>query len=204
MLRHKALELDHEFREVNKRSMLNAVSDLTSASVFFIMLARQVPQRQILFRTIGRVFTGLSDTAKAFLIILTTGASPLSPRPPSFQPAPASAAGRLCLPACLPALSTVHNSWWQGVEYNPAAGLLAAAQPAEHPVPHTTHTHTHTRAADILLGYHSEEGWTAFLRLFSGHYGLEAENEALKIFVATVPVFFDSLFKVGAGRWPGP
>jgi hypothetical protein len=26
MLRHKALELDHEFREVNKRSMLNAVS----------------------------------------------------------------------------------------------------------------------------------------------------------------------------------
>jgi hypothetical protein len=75
----------------------------------------------------------------------------------------------------LPALSTVHNSWWQGVEYNPAAGLLAAAQPAEHPVPHTTHTHTHTRAADILLGYHSEEGWTAFLRLFSGHYGLEAE-----------------------------
>ena len=29
--------------------------------------------------------------------------------------------------------------------------------------------------ADILLGYHSEEGWTATLRLFSGHYGLEAE-----------------------------
>lgn len=29
--------------------------------------------------------------------------------------------------------------------------------------------------ADILLGYHSEEGWTAFLRIFSGHYGLEAE-----------------------------
>ena len=31
------------------------------------------------------------------------------------------------------------------------------------------------RCADILLGYHSEEGWTATLRLFSGHYGLEAE-----------------------------
>ena len=46
---------------------------MTSASVFFIMLARQLPQRQILFRTIGRVFTGLSDTAKAFLIILITG-----------------------------------------------------------------------------------------------------------------------------------
>lgn len=34
----------------------------------------QVPQRQILFRTFGRIFTGLSDTSKAFLIILITGA----------------------------------------------------------------------------------------------------------------------------------
>lgn len=48
-------------------------ADMTSASVFFIMLSQQVPERQILFRTIGRVFTGLSDTAKAFLIILITG-----------------------------------------------------------------------------------------------------------------------------------
>ena len=36
-------------------------------------------------------------------------------------------------------------------------------------------THPRSTAADILLGYHSEEGWTATLRLFSGHYGLEAE-----------------------------
>ena len=28
---------------------------------------------------------------------------------------------------------------------------------------------------DILLGYHSEDGWTATLRIFSRHYGLEAE-----------------------------
>lgn len=120
-LRGTALHLNEEFKEANKRAMLNVVSDTTSGIVFFIMLGRQTVQRQILFRTIGRVFTGLSDTAKAFLIILVT---------------------------------------------------------------------------DILLGYHSEEGWTATLRLFSGHYGLEAEDEALKIFVATVPVFFDSLFKV--------
>ncbi len=40
------------------------------------MLWRQTVQRQILFRTIGRVFTGLSDTAKAFLIILITGGCP--------------------------------------------------------------------------------------------------------------------------------
>ena len=28
---------------------------------------------------------------------------------------------------------------------------------------------------DILLGYHSEEGWTAALRLLSSHYGMEAQ-----------------------------
>lgn len=28
---------------------------------------------------------------------------------------------------------------------------------------------------DILLGYHSEEGWTAFLRIASRHYGVEPE-----------------------------
>lgn len=26
-----------------------------------------------------------------------------------------------------------------------------------------------------MLGYHSEEGWTAALRLLSSHYGMEAE-----------------------------
>lgn len=47
---------------------------VTPARRCCIMLSRaQVPQRQILFRTIGRVFTGLSDTSKAFLIILITG-----------------------------------------------------------------------------------------------------------------------------------
>lgn len=100
------------------------------------MLARQVPQRQILFRTIGRVFTGLSDTAKAFLIILTTGA-----------------------PACREAFSRRHPAAELPVPVGTA--LLSGLSP---PAP-----------ADILLGYHSEEGWTAFLRIFSGHYGLEAE-----------------------------
>lgn len=45
--------------------------------------------------------------------------------------------------------------------------VLPPAQPSPPP--------SRTGPADILLGYHSEEGWTATLRLFSGHYGLEAE-----------------------------
>ncbi|PRW20451.1 Chloroplast envelope membrane [Chlorella sorokiniana] len=120
-LHHTAKHLDHEFREGNKRALLNVVSDVTSGIVFFAMLSQQVPERQILFRTVGRIFTGLSDTSKAFLIILIT---------------------------------------------------------------------------DILLGYHSEEGWTATLHILSGHYGVEAEDELIHIFVATVPVLLDSLFKV--------
>ena len=57
-------------------------------------------RRNILFRTINRLLSGLSDTAKAFIIIAVT---------------------------------------------------------------------------DILLGYHSEEGWTATIRLIAMHYGWELD-----------------------------
>lgn len=40
--------------------MLNVVSDGAAATVFFIILLRNTSERAILFRTIGRVFTGLS------------------------------------------------------------------------------------------------------------------------------------------------
>jgi hypothetical protein len=30
-------------------------------------------------------------------------------------------------------------------------------------------------ATDILLGYHSEEGWTAAIHLLTKHYGIEVE-----------------------------
>jgi len=48
---------------------------------------------------------------------------------------------------------------------------------------------------DTLLGYHSEEGWTAGLTLLSHHYGWHAHKEGLQLFVATVPVLLDSMFK---------
>lgn len=119
-LHEEALVFADEMREANKQSLLNVVSDSTSATVFFVLLVRDNSPRAILFRTIGRVFTGLSDTAKAFIIILVT---------------------------------------------------------------------------DTLLGYHSEEGWTAALNLLSSHYGLHAREDGLHLFVATVPVVLDSLFK---------
>lgn len=71
-LHEEALAFSGEKREENKRALLNIVSDSTSAAVFFLLLVRDNSPRAILFRTIGRVFTGLSDTAKAFIIILAT------------------------------------------------------------------------------------------------------------------------------------
>eukprot|EP00889_Picochlorum_renovo_P005468 jgi/Picre1/32498/NNA_007844.t1 len=119
-LHQEAVAFADQKKKENKRALLNVVSDSTSAVIFFILLVRDNSPRAILFRTIGRVFTGLSDTAKAFIIILVT---------------------------------------------------------------------------DTLLGYHSEEGWTAALSLLSHHYGLHAQQDGLHLFVATVPVVLDSLFK---------
>ena len=119
-LHEEALRFSDDMKAYNRQSMLNVVSDSMAGASLFVLLLRDNSQRAILFRTIGRVFAGLSDTAKAFLIILTT---------------------------------------------------------------------------DILLGYHSEEGWTAALHLLSYHYGWHAGQDLLQVFVATVPVFLDSMFK---------
>ncbi len=99
-LKHEAHELMEEFTERNKHNVLNAVSDSITAFTGFGILLKDTEGRGILFRTLGRIFSGLSDTAKAFMIIAST---------------------------------------------------------------------------DILLGYHSEEGWTAAIRLITNHYGSEVE-----------------------------
>lgn len=120
-LSEEAGAIDLRGRQANKQALLNVVSDSISAGTIFVMLLQDNERRTILLRTIGRIFVGLSDTAKAFMIILIT---------------------------------------------------------------------------DILLGYHSEEGWTAAMKLIGGHYGIEAEKEFIFLFVAIVPVVLDSLFKV--------
>ncbi len=49
--------------------------------------------------------------------------------------------------------------------------------------------------ADTMLGYHSEEGWTGFIELVTGHYGIELDEAPVVIFVGVVPVAIDVLFK---------
>lgn len=68
-LRREALRLAEEFREHNRVALLNLLSDGTTAFTLFLLLLRNTEGRGALFRTIGRIFSGFSDTAKAFLII---------------------------------------------------------------------------------------------------------------------------------------
>ena len=51
--------------------------------------------------------------------------------------------------------------------------------------------------ADVLVGYHSSDGWVAFISLCLEHYGISPQgNEAfVSLFVATVPVLLDVTFK---------
>ncbi|GLT97451.1 hypothetical protein SLE2022_150160 [Rubroshorea leprosula] len=50
--------------------------------------------------------------------------------------------------------------------------------------------------ADILLGYHSELGWQAFLEIMVEHYGLQIDEAAITVFISVVPVFTDSCLKI--------
>jgi len=119
-LREFAGEVEEEERKANEQNLLTVVSDSTSSTMLFGLLSQQTRSRQAFFNTLSRLFDGLSDIAKAVMIILI---------------------------------------------------------------------------ADTLLGYHSEEGWTGLIELVLGHYGFEADEEGVVIFVGVVPVVIDVFFK---------
>jgi hypothetical protein len=41
----------------------------------------------------------------------------------------------------------------------------------------------------------TETGWTGFLDLFLGHYGIEVEEENIVLFVGIIPIAIDVWFK---------
>jgi hypothetical protein len=49
--------------------------------------------------------------------------------------------------------------------------------------------------ADVLVGYHSSDGWITAINLVFHHYGLPEKEEFTSIFVAIVPVSLDVTFK---------
>lgn len=63
-------QVQEEERHKNEANLMTLVSDSISAMVFFAMFVRDTAGRTALFNTIGRLFEGLSDIAKAVLIIL--------------------------------------------------------------------------------------------------------------------------------------
>lgn len=48
---------------------------------------------------------------------------------------------------------------------------------------------------DLLVGFHSPHGWEVFLESFLRHLGLPENVEFMSLFVATFPVFLDTVFK---------
>jgi hypothetical protein len=68
--RNPPRQFQEEEREKNEANLITLVSDSISAMVFFVVFVRDNDARQALFSTIGRLFAGLSDIAKAVLIIL--------------------------------------------------------------------------------------------------------------------------------------
>lgn len=97
-LQEKAHEFEHEKSEEIRVGLVNIISDSVTITAFLLTLAMHVEGRTALVNTIGRISQGMSQTGKAFILIL---------------------------------------------------------------------------AADVLMGYHSEEGWTAGIELLSEHYMVE-------------------------------
>ena len=59
-------------------------------------------------------------------------------------------------------------------------------------------------AADITVGYHSSDGWVTFLEVIFGRYsvnGAEGADNVIRLFVATVPVIIDVVFKYWVYRY---
>jgi CemA family len=48
---------------------------------------------------------------------------------------------------------------------------------------------------DIFVGFHSPHGWEVLLESIASHLGVPANQSAISLFIATVPVFMDTIFK---------
>nr|WIL95516.1 Proton extrusion protein PcxA [Picochlorum sp. BH-2019] len=50
-------------------------------------------------------------------------------------------------------------------------------------------------STDLLVGFHSPRGWEVFLKWVFYHFGVPENEEFMSLFVATFPVFLDTIFK---------
>ncbi|KAK3282070.1 hypothetical protein CYMTET_10175 [Cymbomonas tetramitiformis] len=62
-------------------------------------------------------------------------------------------------------------------------------------LPSSTQAFALLLVTDILVGYHSSEGWITVVDNILGHYGVHPDESFTSIFVAVVPVSLDVVFK---------
>lgn len=56
-------------------------------------------------------------------------------------------------------------------------------------------------STDIFIGYHSPYGWEIILENILSHYGLPENKSFISLFIATVPVIMDAIFKYWIFRY---
>lgn len=120
LVKEKAAELAEEFREKSNNSVSNVFADLIALLSFALVLLIRRQDIAVLKSFIDSIVTGLSDSAKAFIIILVT---------------------------------------------------------------------------DVSLGFHSPHGWDVLLESMANHLGVAANPSLISLFIATVPVIVDTMFK---------
>jgi hypothetical protein len=49
---------------------------------------------------------------------------------------------------------------------------------------------------DMFVGFHSAHGWEVLLENLFGHFGLPENRDFVFLFIATIPVIMDSIFKL--------
>ncbi len=54
---------------------------------------------------------------------------------------------------------------------------------------------------DIFVGFHSPHGWEVVLEGLSSHLGIAANKSMISLFIATVPVIMDTIFKYWIFRY---
>jgi len=125
-IKEKAAELTGEYSHESNNAIKNILSDVLSLGAFTVIVATCRREIAVLKSFIDELAYGLSDSAKAFIIILFT---------------------------------------------------------------------------DVFVGYHSPHGWEVLLEKVLSHFGLPESMDFINAFIATVPVFMDTMFKYWIFRY---
>jgi CemA family len=120
LVKRKAAELTEDYRRKSKDAISNVFADLIAVGAFSLTLLASQKEIAVLKSFMDSLVYGLSDSAKAFIIILIS---------------------------------------------------------------------------DIFVGFHSPHGWEVLLEGLSSHLGIATNHSMISLFIATVPVVLDTIFK---------